>query len=88
MPSSAATVTVSAETSDTTPAFSAMTTSPASTAPRNSMPVPTYGASERSSGTAWRCMLEPMSARFASSCSRNGIIAVATETIWRGETSM
>ena len=26
----------------------------------------------RMSGTAWRCMFEPMSARFASSCSRNG----------------
>ena len=50
------------------------------------------GADERrlgaSSGTDWRCMFEPMSARLASSCSRNGIIAVATDTIWRGETSM
>ena len=27
-------------------------------------------------------------ARLASSCSKNGIIAVATDTIWRGETSM
>ena len=42
----------------------------------------------RSSGTDWRCMFEPISARLASSCSRNGIIAVATDTIWRGETSM
>ena len=65
-----------------------MMTSPASTAARYSMPVPTSGASERSSGTDWRCMFEPMSARLASSCSRNGIIAVATDTIWRGETSM
>jgi hypothetical protein len=79
---------VSAETSVTTPAASATTTSPASTAARYSMPVPTSGASLRSSGTAWRCMFEPMSARLASSCSRNGIIAVATDTIWRGETSM
>jgi len=46
------------------------------------------GASVRSSGTAWRCMFEPMSARLASSCSRNGIIAVATDQIWSGETSM
>jgi hypothetical protein len=30
----------------------------------------------RSSGTAWRCMLEPISARLASSCSRNGISAL------------
>ena len=63
-------------------------TSPASTAARYSMPVPTSGASLRSSGTDWRCMLEPISARLASSCSRNGIIAVATDTICRGETSM
>ena len=72
----------------TTPGFLATVTSPASTAPRYSMPVPTKGASERSSGTAWRCMFAPIRARDASSCSRNGIIAVATETIWRGETSM
>ena len=36
--------------------------------------------SERNTGTAWRCMLEPMSARLASSCSRNGIKAAATDT--------
>ncbi|SKW07803.1 Uncharacterised protein [Mycobacteroides abscessus subsp. abscessus] len=71
-----------------TPAFSATTTSPASMAARNSIPVPTSGASLRTSGTAWRCMLAPMRARLASSCSRNGIMAVATDTIWRGETSM
>jgi hypothetical protein len=52
------------------------------------MPVPTSGASLRSSGTDCRCMLEPISARFASSCSRNGIMAVATDTIWRADTSM
>ena len=40
------------------------------------MPVPISGASVLSSGTAWRCMFEPISARLASSCSRNGIIAV------------
>ena len=51
------------------------------------MPVPTSGASDFSSGTAWRCMFEPISARFASSCSRNGIIAVATDQICSGETS-
>ncbi len=33
-------------------------------------------------------MFAPISARLASLCSRNGIIAVATETIWAGETSM
>jgi hypothetical protein len=66
----------------------ARTTSPVSIAARRSMPVPTIGASVLSSGTAWRCMFEPMSARLASSCSRNGIIAVATDQIWSGETSM
>ena len=52
------------------------------------MPVPTSGASERTSGTAWRCMFEPISARLASSFSRNGISAAATETSCLGETSM
>ena len=52
------------------------------------MPVPTSGASARISGTAWRCMLEPISARLASSFSRNGISAAATETSCFGETSI
>ena len=82
------TVMKSAHSSSTTPAFSATTTSPASTAARSSMPVPTSGDSLRSSGTDWRCMFAPIRARLASSCSRNGIIAVATDTICRGETSM
>ena len=75
-------------TSVTVPSSSAMTSSPASRAQTASTPVPMYGASGRSTGTAWRCMLAPMSARFASSCSRNGISAVAIETICFGETSM
>ena len=66
----------------------ASTTSPVSMAARRSMPVPISGASVLSSGTAWRCMLEPISARLASSCSRNGIIAVATDQICSGETSI
>lgn len=33
-------------------------------------------------------MLAPISARFASSCSRNGTSEAATETIWVGATSM
>ena len=41
-----------------------------------------------SSGTACRCMLEPISARLASSCSRNGISPADTPTIWLGATSM
>ncbi len=52
------------------------------------MPVPTKGASARTSGTAWRCMFEPISARLASSFSRNGISAAATETSCLGLTSM
>ncbi len=52
------------------------------------MPVPTNGASVFSSGTAWRCMFEPISARLASSCSRNGIRPVATDQIWFGDTSI
>ena len=31
-------------------------------------------------------MLEPINARLASSCSMNGIIDVATEIIWIGQT--
>ena len=53
-----------------------------------SMPVPTNGASEWSSGTPWRCMFDPMSARLASSCSRKGISEAAIETSCFGETSM
>jgi hypothetical protein len=34
----------------------------------------------RVSGTAWRCMFNPMSAQLTSSCSRNGIREAATET--------
>ena len=46
------------------------------------------GERVRMSGTAWRCMFEPMSARFASSFSRNGISEAATETSWFGDTSI
>ena len=72
----------------TSPSSSALITWPESWAAAVSMPVETSGASGRRSGTAWRCMLAPIRARLASSCSRNGIIAAATETIWRGEMSM
>ena len=61
---------------------------PESTAALYSMPVPTMGASVCSSGTAWRCMLEPIRARLASSFSRKGIMAVATDTIIWGDTSI
>ena len=63
-------------------------TAPESTAARFSMPVLQSGASGRRVGTAWRCMFAPIRARLASSFSRNGIMAVATETICCGDTSM
>ncbi len=53
-----------------------------------SMPVDTSGGSVMRSGTAWRCMFEPISARLASSCSRNGINPAETPTICFGEMSM
>ncbi len=45
-----------------------------------SRPVPTIGASVIKRGTPWRCMFDPIRARFASSCSRNGISPVTIET--------
>jgi hypothetical protein len=66
----------------------AVTHTPESRATPALEPVPTSGAMVRISGTAWRCMLAPMSARFASSCSRKGTSAAATDTIWFGATSM
>ncbi len=77
-----------ASTWSTTPERLAAMATPESRATVSSMPVPTSGASVWSSGTAWRCMLEPMRARLASSFSRNGISAAATETSCFGETSM
>ena len=59
-----------------------------SIAARYSIPVPTSGACGIISGTACFCMFAPISARFASLCSRNGISAVATDTICAGPTSM
>ena len=70
------------------PATPERSTWPESFAARYSMPVPMIGASGRMTGTAWRCMFEPMRARFASSCSRNGMSAADTDTICFGETSM
>ena len=77
-----------ASTWSTMPERRAMIVTPESRATVSSMPVPTSGASARISGTAWRCMLEPISARLASSFSRNGISAAATETSCFGETSI
>jgi hypothetical protein len=77
-----------ASTWSTTPVRRAAIAAPESRATTASMPVPTNGASARTSGTAWRCMFEPISARLASSFSRNGISAAATETSCFGDTSM
>ncbi len=77
-----------ASTVSTTPSLLQMTTAPESRATTPSRPVPTNGGSVFRSGTDCRCMFEPMSARFASSCSRNGMSAAATETSCFGETSM
>ena len=49
-----------------------------------SIPVPTSGGSVINSGTACRCMLEPINARLASSCSKKGIKPAETPTIWLG----
>jgi hypothetical protein len=77
-----------ASTESTLPPRRATTVTPESMATARSMPVPTSGVCDRRVGTAWRCMFEPMSARFASSCSRNGISEAATDTICFGDTSM
>jgi hypothetical protein len=61
---------------------------PESRATVSSIPVPTSGASAWIRGTACRCMFEPISARLASSFSKNGINAAATDTSCFGETSM
>ena len=63
-------------------------TAPESRAVMYSMPVPTNGDRARSSGTAWRCMFDPINARLASSFSRIVISDAATETSCFGETSM
>ena len=78
----------SASTNWTVPERCARTTIPEFWATGFSMPVATIGGSGFSSGTAWRCMLEPMSARFASLCSRNGMRLALTPSICFGEMSM
>ena len=87
-PSAVATTIRVESTKSIVPSLAATITSPVSIAARRSMPVPISGASVLRSGTAWRCMFEPIRARLASSCSRNGIIAVATDQSCCGETSI
>ena len=88
LPSSRSTMISELVTPTTVPPARATTTCWESKAARYSTPVPTTGASGWSSGTDCRIMFEPISARLASSCSRNGIMAVATLTICLGLTSM
>ncbi len=77
-----------ASTLSTTPALFAITSAPESLAATYSIPVPTIGASEVSKGTACLCILDPISALFASSFSRKGTMAADTPTICFGDTSI
>ena len=72
----------------TSPEIGDIKASPESRATFSSIPVPTYGASVVTNGTACLCIFEPIKALFASSCSRKGINAVVTEQICFGLTSM
>jgi len=87
-PSPSRTTICSPVTDSTTPSAGDSVTWPESRAVRSSIPVPTSGADGFRSGTAWRCMLVPIRARLASSCSRNGISEPATDIVCLGETSM
>ena len=71
----------------TIPLDFATTVVPESFAALYSIPVPTIGASGINNGTAWRCMFDPINERLASSCSKKGIIAAATDTNCFGDTS-
>ena len=82
------TITSSPDTFSTIPSFSATTVIPESLAALYSIPVPTIGDSVVNSGTAWRCMFDPIKDLLTSSCSTNGIIAAATETNCFGDISM
>ena len=72
----------------TIPPLSALTSVPESLATALSIPVPTSGACALSVGTACRCIFDPIRALLASSCSRKGIKAAATDTVWVGEMSI
>ncbi len=61
---------------------------PESNATSDSIPVPTKGDSGFNKGTACLIMLEPINALFASSFSKKGISAAATDTNCFGDTSM
>ena len=72
----------------TTPFLLATIVTPESNATSDSIPVPTNGDSGLSNGTACLIMLEPINALLASSFSKNGIKAAATDTNCLGETSI
>ena len=61
------------------PPLEAVTQDPESLAINLSTPVPTRGFSACRVGTACFIILEPISALFASSCSKNGIKEAPTE---------
>ena len=71
-----------------TPSAFDINTCPLSLATLISIPVPTRGFSGFNSGTACLCIFEPIRARLASSCSKNGIRDVETLTNCNGDTSM
>ena len=69
-----------ASTLSTTPEFLATIHTPESLATTDSKPVPTSGFSALRTGTACLCILDPMRALFASSCSKKGIKDAAIDT--------
>ena len=72
----------------TTPSLLVTIVAPESIATPSSIPVPTKGDSGFNKGTAWRIILEPIKALFASSFSKKGINDAATDTNCLGETSI
>src|SRR5205807_2665626 len=63
----------------TVPSSSALTIMPEFIATSRSSPVATIGGSDTRSGTAWRCMFEPISARLAPSCSGKAFSPAAVD---------
>ena len=72
----------------TIPFLLATIVTPESNATSDSIPVPTKGDSGFNNGTACLIILDPIRALLASSFSRNGIKAAATDTNCLGETSI
>ena len=70
------------------PLLLATIVTPESNATSDSIPVPTSGDSGFNNGTACLIILDPIKALFASSFSKNGIKAAATDTNCLGDTSI